>query len=212
MRAGVDAVTGMRNASEVIRFGVFEVDLRTGELRRHGLRVRLPSQSFQVLQLLLEHPGGMVSREELREKLWPANTFVDFDHGVNAAVKRLREALGDSADNPRFVETLPRRGYRFIAPVEGNPDSGEDVRELEKDRPQRLGDMADARLEVEEALTATRSASPTAASVVTPARPASWRRALPWAITAILGVGWILVLGRWGPWKGPHHHPMLHSG
>ena len=203
MRAGVAAVTGMRNASEVIRFGVFEVDLRTGELRRHGLRVRLPSQSFQVLQLLLERPGGMVSREELREKLWPANTFVDFDHGVNAAVKRLREALGDSADNPRFVETLPRRGYRFIAPVEGNPDSGEDVRELEKDRPQRLGDMADARLEVEEALTATRSASPTAASVVTPPRPASWRRALPWAITAILGVGWILVLGRWGPWRTP---------
>jgi Tol biopolymer transport system component/DNA-binding winged helix-turn-helix (wHTH) protein len=102
----------------VLRFGVFEVDLRSGELRRQGLRLRLPDQSFQVLTLLLEHPGELVSREELREKLWPADTFVDFDHGLNAAVNRLREALGDSADSPRFVETLPRRGYRFIGPIE----------------------------------------------------------------------------------------------
>ena len=106
--------------SRVLRFDVFEVDLRTEELRKHGLRLRLPSQSFQVLPLLLEHPGELVTREELREKLWPADTFVDFDHGVNAAVNRLREALGDSADSPRFVETLPRRGYRFIVPVESN--------------------------------------------------------------------------------------------
>jgi DNA-binding winged helix-turn-helix (wHTH) protein len=104
--------------SRVLRFGVFEVDLRSGELRRQGLRLRLPDQSFQVLTLLLEHPGELVSREELREKLWPADTFVDFDHGLNAAVNRLREALGDSADSPRFVETLPRRGYRFIGPIE----------------------------------------------------------------------------------------------
>ena len=107
-------------ASRVLRFGVFEVDLRTGELRRQGLRLRLPSQSFQVLALLLEHPGNLVSREELRKKLWPADTFVDFDHGVNAAVNRLREALGDSAERPKFIETLPRRGYRFIVPLEGN--------------------------------------------------------------------------------------------
>src|SRR6266436_1223729 len=110
----------MRTASGVLRFGVFEVDLRTGELRRQGLRLKLPSQSFQVLGLLLEHPGELVTREELREKLWPADTFVDFDHGVNAAVNRLREALGDSAESPMFVETLPRRGYRFIVPVEWN--------------------------------------------------------------------------------------------
>jgi eukaryotic-like serine/threonine-protein kinase len=109
-----------RIASGVLRFDVFEVDLRTGELRRRGLRLRLPSQSFQVLALLLEHPSELVTREELREKLWPADTFVDFDHGLNAAVNRLREALGDSAESPRFVETLPRRGYRFIVPVEGN--------------------------------------------------------------------------------------------
>ena len=115
---GVNAVSG--TASRVIRFGVFEVDLRSEELRRQGLRLRLPNQSFQVLALLLEHPGELVTREELRDKLWPADTFVDFDHGVNAAVNRLREALGDSAESPRFVETLPRRGYRFIVPVEGN--------------------------------------------------------------------------------------------
>jgi DNA-binding winged helix-turn-helix (wHTH) protein len=111
----------MHNASGVFRFGVFEVDLRTGELRRQGLRVRLPSQSFQVLRLLLEHPGEMVSRQQLREELWLAETFVDFNHGVNAAVNRLREALGDAADSPRFVETLPRRGYRFIARVDQVP-------------------------------------------------------------------------------------------
>ena len=111
-------MTGMHNASGVFRFGVFEVDLHTGELRRQGLRIRLPSQSFHVLRLLLERPGEMVSRQQLREELWLAETFVDFNHGVNAAVNRLREALGDSADSPRFVETLPRRGYRFIAPVD----------------------------------------------------------------------------------------------
>jgi len=122
---GVVTVGGTRTASGVLRFGVFEVDLRTGELRKQGLRLKLPSQSFQVLKLLAEHPGELVSREELREKLWPADTFVDFDHGVNAAVNRLREALGDSADNPRFVETLPRRGYRLIGPVEWNSAESE---------------------------------------------------------------------------------------
>jgi TolB-like protein/DNA-binding winged helix-turn-helix (wHTH) protein/Tfp pilus assembly protein PilF len=118
-------VGALRTASGVLRFGVFEVDLRTGELRRQGLRLKLPSQSFQVLKVLLEHPGELVSREELREKLWPADTFVDFDHGLNAAVNRLREALGDSADSPRFVETLPRRGYRLIVPVEWNSADSE---------------------------------------------------------------------------------------
>ena len=102
----------------VIRFGIFEVDLRAGQLRRNGLKVRLQEQPFQVLAMLLEHPGEVVTREDLRARLWPADTFVDFDHGLNAAVKRLRDALGDSAENPRFVETLARRGYRFLAPVE----------------------------------------------------------------------------------------------
>ncbi len=101
----------------VIRFGIFEADLRAGELRRNGSKIRLQEQPFQVLALLLAKPGGLVTREELQSKLWPADTFVDFEHGLNAAVKRVRDALGDSADNPRFIETLARRGYRFIAPI-----------------------------------------------------------------------------------------------
>jgi DNA-binding winged helix-turn-helix (wHTH) protein/Tol biopolymer transport system component len=102
----------------IIRFGVFEADLHAGQIRRNGLRVRLQEQPFQVLAMLLERPGEVVTREDLRARLWPSDTFVDFDHGLNAAVKRLRDALGDAADNPRFVETLARRGYRFLAPVE----------------------------------------------------------------------------------------------
>jgi TolB-like protein/DNA-binding winged helix-turn-helix (wHTH) protein/Tfp pilus assembly protein PilF len=109
----------------VIRFGSFEADLHTQELRRRGTLLRLPSQSFQVLQMLLERRGTLVTRDELRAVLWPSDTFVDFDHGLHAAVNRLREALGDSADSPRWIETLPRRGYRFIAPVERSPDSAE---------------------------------------------------------------------------------------
>ena len=89
-----------------------------GELRKHGRRVKLPHQAFQVLQILVEHPMQVISRDELRQSLWPADTFVEFDHSVNNAVSRLREALGDAADNPRFIETVPRRGYRFIAPVD----------------------------------------------------------------------------------------------
>src|SRR5262245_25780005 len=101
-----------------IRFGVFEVDLRAAELRKHGLRVKLQAQPFQVLAMLLERPGEVVTREELRRKLWSDDTFVDFDQGLNKVINKIREALSDSADNPRFVETLARRGYRFIYPVE----------------------------------------------------------------------------------------------
>jgi Tol biopolymer transport system component/DNA-binding winged helix-turn-helix (wHTH) protein len=107
------------NSTEgVIGFGPFETDLRAGELRRDGRKIRLQEQPFQVLAMLLERPGEIVTREELRGRLWPADTFVDFDHGLNAAVKRLRDALGDSAENPRYVETLARRGYRFVAPIQ----------------------------------------------------------------------------------------------
>jgi DNA-binding winged helix-turn-helix (wHTH) protein len=106
--------------AQTLRFAVFEVDLRTRELRKQGVRVRLQEQPFQVLAMLLEQPGEMVSREELRQKLWPADTFVDFDHGLNTAINKLREVLGDSASTPRFVETLPRRGYRFIFPLSAN--------------------------------------------------------------------------------------------
>ena len=110
-----------------LRFGVFEVDLRAGELRKHGLQVRLQKQPFQVLVMLLGHPGEVVTREELQKKLWPADTFVDFDHGLNKAINKIREALGDSAESPRFVETVARRGYRFLAevrPIDGVPQSG----------------------------------------------------------------------------------------
>jgi len=100
-----------------LRFGVFELDLRTGELREDSLRVRLQEQPFQILAMLLEHPGEVVTREELQKKLWPADTFVDFDQGLNRAISKIREALGDSADSPRFVETVARRGYRFLAEV-----------------------------------------------------------------------------------------------
>jgi TolB-like protein/DNA-binding winged helix-turn-helix (wHTH) protein len=101
-----------------VRFGAFEADLSSGELRKHGLRIKLPDQSFQVLAMLVERPRQMVTREELHKKLWPADTFVDFEHGLNNAINRLREALGDSAETPRFIETLPRRGYRFVASVD----------------------------------------------------------------------------------------------
>jgi TolB-like protein/DNA-binding winged helix-turn-helix (wHTH) protein/Flp pilus assembly protein TadD len=98
-------------------FGVFELDLRAGELRKHGLRVRLQEQPFQVLATLVDHPGEVVTREELQKKLWPADTFVDFDHGLNKAINKIRDALNDSAESPRFVETVARRGYRFLAEV-----------------------------------------------------------------------------------------------
>jgi TolB-like protein/DNA-binding winged helix-turn-helix (wHTH) protein/lipopolysaccharide biosynthesis regulator YciM len=106
------------HASKLVRCGVFEIDLKAFELRKHGLRLKLAEQPFQILTILLEQPGEVITRDELRERLWPGDTFVDFDHGLNNAVMRLREALGDSHDKPRFIETLPRRGYRFIAPVE----------------------------------------------------------------------------------------------
>jgi DNA-binding winged helix-turn-helix (wHTH) protein len=144
--------------SQVMRFGTYEVDLRLGELRKNGIRVKLTGQPFQILVILLEHPGDLVTREQLQRRLWPSDTFVDFDRGLNATINRVREALGDSAENPRFVETLPRRGYRFIAPVDavgglvppqhgdrqrvpGRPqsDGGETVREQSLQRHWVLG-------------------------------------------------------------------------
>ena len=123
-------MSSLSELPRVLRFGLFEVDLRAHELRRNGVKLKLQEQPFEVLALLLERPGEVVTREELRDRLWPADTFVDFDHSVNAAIKRLRDALGDSADNPLFVETLARRGYRFIAHVEngsgGTLASGEE--------------------------------------------------------------------------------------
>jgi len=109
------------------RFGAFDVDLRSGEVHKHGIRLKLQDQPFQVLSLLLEHEGDVVTREELRQKLWPGDTFVVFDNGLNSAIKKLRVALGDSAEHPRFIETLPRRGYRWLAPVECDGDTSPNV-------------------------------------------------------------------------------------
>jgi DNA-binding winged helix-turn-helix (wHTH) protein len=108
--------------SKIARFGVFEADLAAGELRKNGVKLRLQEQPFQVLACLIERAGEVVSREELRRTLWPSDTFVDFDHSLNTAINKVREALGDSASSPRYVETLARRGYRFLAPVEWAAD------------------------------------------------------------------------------------------
>jgi cholera toxin transcriptional activator len=120
------------------RFGAFEVDASTGELRRQGIRIKLNAQPFQVLLMLLERPGEVLTREEISGALWSDGTFVDYDHGVNSAVNRIREALGDTANNPRFVETLARRGYRFVAPVEWIMEEAEQnsvpITKLEQER------------------------------------------------------------------------------
>src|SRR5215475_15443171 len=116
--------TGQR---QQLKFGIFEVDFAAGEIRKAGMRLRLAPQPFQVLQVLLQNPQQVVTREELRERVWPDNTFVDYELALKKAINRLREVLGDSAENPRFVETVPRRGYRFIGaltppePTEENP-------------------------------------------------------------------------------------------
>jgi TolB-like protein len=113
----------MQNESsgpQIIRFGAFELDVRGGELRRQGVRIKLQEQPLRILEMLLAHPGQLVTREELRDRLWPSHSFVDFDHGLNKAINKLREALDDSAESPRFVETIPRRGYRMIS----DPDKG----------------------------------------------------------------------------------------
>jgi DNA-binding winged helix-turn-helix (wHTH) protein len=119
-----------QNNSRIARFGVFELDLSAGELRKNGVKLRLQEQPFQVLALLLERAGDIVTREELQQKLWPSDTFVDFDHSLNTAINKVREALGDSASSPRYVETLARRGYRFIAPLqtESAKDSADGAR------------------------------------------------------------------------------------
>jgi DNA-binding winged helix-turn-helix (wHTH) protein len=110
-----------------IRFDTFEVDVRTGELRKDGVKVKLAEQPFSVLALLLAQPGEVVTRDELQQKLWPRDTFVDFDRGLNKAINRLRDALGDSADAPRFIETLPKRGYRFVGSTLPSPTAARDA-------------------------------------------------------------------------------------
>jgi TolB-like protein/DNA-binding winged helix-turn-helix (wHTH) protein/Tfp pilus assembly protein PilF len=114
----------VRSSQETIRFGAFDVDLRAGELRKQGVKIKLQEQPFQILHILLEQPGEVVTREEIQRRLWPSDTFVDFEHGLYNAIKRLREALGDSADTPRYIETLSKRGYRYIGSVNGTDSHG----------------------------------------------------------------------------------------
>src|ERR1039458_4797091 len=118
-RMGGEVSSDAASTARVIRFAPFELDVRAAELRKFGVRLRLPGQSFRVLLLLLEHPGEVVLREEIRGKLWPNGTIVEFDHSINAAIKQIRGVLGDSAEDPRYVETAGRQGYRFIAQLDG---------------------------------------------------------------------------------------------
>lgn len=127
------------NGFHRVRFGEFEADLRTGEIRRAGSRVKLQDQPFKVLQILLENPGNVVSREELQSRIWPDDSYGDFDHAVNVAVGKLRTALGDSAENPSFIETVPRRGYRFVATVDSPPVSAPAARPLTEADPNGAG-------------------------------------------------------------------------
>src|ERR1700730_12800138 len=133
------------NSRRHFRFGLFEANLDTTELFRRGLKVHIENQPFQSLTILLEHAGEMATREELQKRLWPSDTFVEFDKGLNTAVKKLRYALGDSADNPTFIETIPRRGYRFIAPVTNG-----DVRSATKaaDAPDTSVQVAESRIKI----------------------------------------------------------------
>jgi DNA-binding winged helix-turn-helix (wHTH) protein len=124
--------------AQLLRFATFEVDLRAGELRKSGLKLKFSGQPFQVLAILLERPGEVVTREDLQQRLWP-DTFVDVDHNLNTAINKIREVLGDAAENPRFVETLPRRGYRFIAPLDnaGNGAKTTTIASAENAAPRR---------------------------------------------------------------------------
>src|SRR6202050_4092623 len=120
---------------DVVRFGLFELDLKAGQLSRNGTKLPLPQQPLQLLAVLLERPGEVITREELRQRLWSSDVFVDFDHGLNKSIQKLRDALGDSATSPRYLETIPRVGYRFIAPVSNGARPIEPEVAIRIDRP-----------------------------------------------------------------------------
>lgn len=151
------------SAPRTVQFGPYEADLATGELRRDGAKVPLQDKPFQMLMLLLQRPGTLVTREDLRSELWPADTFVDFEHGLNTAVRKLRQALDDSADTPRFVETLPRRGYRFVGEVVGAPS-----------------------VEPAPALAPPPVSAPPAPATTSAHQPARWRVHAAWAAVVLL--------------------------
>jgi DNA-binding winged helix-turn-helix (wHTH) protein len=167
-----------RSNGQPLSFSNFELDLRARELRKHGTRIKLQDQPFQILALLLEKPGEIVTREELRDRLWPADTFVDFDHSLNSAVKKLRQALNDDPDVPRFIETLPRRGYRFIAPLRNGSSPAPAASEFLQSA---TGSASSAEI----------SAEPAAAS----ASPPVVAHTHHWKLWAAGGFGFLLALG-----------------
>ena len=200
------------NGSQRLRFGAYEADLHTHELWKHGTRVKLIGQPFEILAVLVKRPGQLVTRDELRAQLWPGDTFVDFNHGLNAAVNKLRDALCDSADDPRYIETLPRRGYRFIAEVEKAIASRAD--EFAKAAGRALSESA-AQVAPDTTVLPVRAAADLAEAesvpVLVSAQTQSSRRTLPWLRYSILGV--VLILGLWGLWShvGPRVAGHLHG-
>jgi DNA-binding winged helix-turn-helix (wHTH) protein len=206
-------VTEVPPASGVVRFAAFEVDLANAEVRKHGFRIRLQDQPFRVLQILLEHPGELVTREELQRQIWPADTFVDFEKGLNNAVKRLRDALGDSAGQPRIIETHARRGYRFVAHIERlhgpngdsarvNPEVHPKLEEvinkaLEKDKKSRYQSAADMRTDLQRLKRDSESGR--AADDADEAASKFARKSIRWAavVGATMLVIGVAVGGRW---------------
>jgi TolB-like protein/DNA-binding winged helix-turn-helix (wHTH) protein len=167
----------------VIRFGAYEVDFRAGELRKKGLKIKLQEQPLQILAMLAERPGDVVTRDELRQRLWPADTFVDFNHSLNTAIKRLRDALGDSAENPRFIETLASRGYRFIAPLEWDTRASRDAQ----------AENAGPLVEPCEAPESVEAISDEIGTLLRPPAAAQGRNALPWRKVAIATVALVVL-------------------
>ena len=188
----------MSGNGRAIRFGVFEVDLHTGELRKQGLKIKLRDQPFQILLLLLAHPGEVVSRDELQKQLWPADTFVDFDRGLNKAVNHLRDALGDSAESPRFIETLPKRGYRFIAPVDAAHPNGHPL-EPTPEAQQELAEQPErgARAQPPGARGATRGLKPKLSA------------GLPWTIAGLSSVVAVILVALLWRATQPPDRPMM---
>jgi DNA-binding winged helix-turn-helix (wHTH) protein len=143
-------MTSEANAARLIQFGDYSIDPRAGELFKKGTKIKLQQQPFQVLAILLERPGDLVTREELRERIWPADTFVDFDHSLNTAVKKLRQALGDGVEKPRYVETLPRKGYRFLGAVKNAEKSGAALPAKRSERNASVGKVFEVRSDAAE--------------------------------------------------------------
>ncbi len=201
---------GAANSRRRVRAGLFEIDLSSAELRKNGRRVPLQEQPFRVLSLLLERPGEVVTREELQTRVWPADTYVGFDEGINTAIRKLRLAFGDSADNPRFIETLPRRGYRFIAPV-----SETDRPELASEHGTVLadprGDEGEFPAAAAETPEAERDEGGRRAPAEVKARPRSWKPAVGTAMSLllILAAAIYLVRGRPSPKSVPSKRLML---